>query len=209
MGLFSSLFGGSSNKTTTSTTKYGSTKTSNPFVISKTNNKGTKSSFVKGSAFDKVNQFVNSNIDSVLNDYFSPSLDSVTNQALLNNYMKNLQSNAASTLENNIISPLADRNMIRSSQATNMYKNLSNNMTSNISSYINELLANSQQNSANMLNNMLSSYLKGFSAISANQAQSLKTSSGNATRTNSSSSNNSSDMTNSAMQLLPYLLMMV
>ncbi len=209
MGLFSSLFGGSSNKTTTSTTKYGSTKTSNPFVISKTNNKGTKSSFVKGSAFDKVNQFVNSNIDSVLNDYFSPSLDSVTNQALLNNYMKNLQSNAASTLENNIISPLADRNMIRSSQATNMYKNLSNNMTSNISSYINELLANSQQNSANMLNNMLSSYLKGFSAISANQAQSLKTSSGNATRTNSSSSNNSSDMTDSAMQLLPYLLMMV
>ena len=133
--------GGSSQKTTQKTT-LGKTTTANPYVVSKTNNKGTTSNFVQGSAFDTINNFVN-------------------------------------------------RNMLRSSQATNMYKNLSNNINDNISNYTNELLANSQDRSVNMINQLLSAYLNGFDVLNSNQQQSLNTSLSNATRTTDTQMRNS------------------
>lgn len=181
--------GKSSKKSSTSTTTYGTTKTTNPYVVSKTNNKGTKSSFVQGSAFDTVNNYVNENIGNILDDYLNPSLNSSVNKALLDNYVNNLSASTKASLENNIINPLSDRNMIRSSQAADMYKNLSDSNTSNISAFISDLLKNSQQNSANMLSNLLNAYTQGYNVINSNQAQSLNTSKGNATKVNSISSN--------------------
>ena len=91
-------------------------------------------------------------------------------------------------LVNNIINPLSNRNMIRSSQATDLYKNLSDTNTNTISSYINELLSESQDNTASMMNNLLNAYLQGYNVISDMQEQSLATSNGNATTTTSSGS---------------------
>lgn len=182
--------GGSSQKTTQKTT-LGKTTTANPYVVSKTNNKGTTSNFVQGSAFDTINNFVNSNMNNLLNDYLNPSLNSTTNQALLNNYRTNLNKETNKTFENNIVNPLSNRNMLRSSQATNMYKNLSNNINDNISNYTNELLANSQDRSVNMINQLLSAYLNGFDVLNSNQQQSLNTSLSNATRTTETQIKNS------------------
>lgn len=182
--------GGSSQKTTQKTT-LGKTTTANPYVVSKTNNKGTTSNFVQGSAFDTINNFVNSNMNNLLNDYLNPSLNSTTNQALLNNYRTNLNKETNKTFENNIVNPLSNRNMLRSSQATNMYKNLSNNIKDNISNYTNELLANSQDRSVNMINQLLSAYLNGFDVLNSNQQQSLNTSLSNATRTTDTQMRNS------------------
>lgn len=182
--------GGSSQKTTQKTT-LGKTTTANPYVVSKTNNKGTISNFVQGSAFDTINNFVNSNMNNLLNDYLNPSLNSTTNQALLNNYRTNLNKETNKTFENNIVNPLSNRNMLRSSQATNMYKNLSNNINDNISNYTNELLANSQDRSINMINQLLSAYLNGFDVLNSNQQQSLNTSLSNATRTTDTQMRNS------------------
>ena len=176
--------GKSSKKSSTSSTTYGTTKTTNPYVVSKTNNKGTKSSFVQGSAFDTINNYVNQNVGNILEDYLNPSLNSSTNKALLDNYIQNLNSSSKANLENNIIAPLSNRKMIRSSQAADMYKNLSDSNTSNISAFISDLLKDSQQNSANMLNNLLNAYAQGYNIINSNQAQSLNTSRGNATRVN-------------------------
>ena len=131
--------GKSSKKSSTSSTTYGTTKTTNPYVVSKTNNKGTKSSFVQGSAFDTINNYVNQNVGNVLEDYLNPSLNSSTNKALLDNYIQNLNSSSKANLENNIIAPLSNRKMIRSSQAADMYKNLSDSNTSNISAFISDL----------------------------------------------------------------------
>ena len=170
---------GSDSRKSTQKTMYGNTSTINPYVISKTNNKGTTSSFVEGSAFDTINNVVNSNIGNVLNNYLNPSLDTAENKALMNTYTNALSANAKKSFENDIVAPLSDRNMIRSSQATNMYKNLSNNLSNNVASYANELLANSQTNYANKLNTLLNAYLQGFNVINANQQQSLNTSKGN------------------------------
>ena len=187
----------SKNTNTSKNTIYKNTTTSNPYVVSKTNNKGTKTNFVNGSAYDTINKVVNNNIGNVLNEYLNPSLDSITNKSKLNSYINTVSSNAKSTLENDIINPLSDRNMIRSSQATNMYKNLSNNLSNNVANYANELLSNSRTETAKMLSTLLGAYLDGYNVVNSNQNTSLSTRKGNAqtsgtnaisTSTNSNSS---------------------
>lgn len=180
------------NSSSSRSTTYRKTTTSNPYVTSTTNNKGTQSNFVEGSAFDTVNKFVNANTGKLLDEYLNPSLDSVTNKSKLDSYMNTLNNNAKASFENDIINPLSDRNMIRSSQATNMYKNLSNNLSNNVANYANELLANSRSETESMLGTLLAAYMDGFNAINSNQGMSLATSQGNSKTTSNSFSSSSS-----------------
>ncbi|MBR6126796.1 hypothetical protein IKQ21_03840 [bacterium] len=89
-------------------------------------------------------------------------------------------------MENSIINPLSSRNMLRSSQATDLYKNLSNQQTASIEDYITDLLTSAQNESASMINNLLRAYMQGYNAISDMSDKSLRTSAGNATKTNTS-----------------------
>ena len=194
--------GKKSNKTT-SKTVYGNTTTTNPYVTSQTTNKGTVSTFNPGTAFDTINNFVNNNTDKLLDEYLNPTLNSVTNQAKLNSFMNNLNSQTSQNLENNIINPLSNRNMIRSSQATNMYNNLAQTNAAQIAGYTNDLLANSQTETAKILTNLLLWYMNGYNTISDNQQQSLATSQGNAesSQKTTSSGIDSSQLLQLAMQL--------
>lgn len=175
--------GGSSKSKNTVSTTYGNTTTSNPYVTSNTNNKGTTTKFKNGTAFDTIYQNVNQNIGNLLNEYLNPTLNSTTNQAKLKSFENTLNNQMYSNMENNIVNPLTQRNMIRSSQATDLYNNASKNMASEIANYTNNLLANSQSETANLINNLLNAYMQGYNIVSNNQAQSLDTSQGNATTT--------------------------
>ncbi len=180
--------GKQSNKTSV---VYGNTTTKNPYATATTNNSGTTATFQPGTALDSIYNYVNNNINSLLDEYLNPSLNSTTNQAKLNAYTTTLNNETMKNLENNIINPLSNRNMIRSSQATDLYENLSDANTDSISSYVNELLAESQNNTAAVLNNLLSAYMQGYNVISDMQNQSLSTSAGNATTTSDRSSSSS------------------
>lgn len=164
---------GKSSSSSTKTTTYGNTTTSNPYITSTTNNKGTTTDWKDGTALQSVNNFVNDNINGLLQEYINPSIDSATNQAKLNQFNNAQQQN----LQNNIINPLAKNNMIRSSQATNLYNNLSNQSAD----YVNSLIANSQDTTANTINNLMNYVLQGWNVINGNQALSLNSSQGNAT----------------------------
>ena len=185
---------GKKSTKTTSKTVYGNTTTTNPYITSQTTNKGTVTAFNPGTAYDTLNNFVNKNTEKLLDEYLNPTLNSVTNQAKINSFMNSLNSQTAQNLENNIINPLSERNMIRSSQATNMYNNLAQTNASQIADYNNQLLANSQNESAKMLGNLLLWYLNGYNVVANNQQQSLATSQGNANKSQSSTSNSSSAM---------------
>lgn len=193
--------GGGSNSSTKSNTnassskRYSTTTTSNPYVTSTTNNRGTTTKFQDGSALSTVNNFTNNNIDRLLNEYLNPSIDTTQNQALLGQYQKNLESETNKSLQNNIIAPLTRRNMIRSSQATDLYNNLSKNNNDAISDYTAQLLSNSQNNTENTLNTLMNYIFQTGNLFNSNQALSLNTSSGNAT-TNTKS--NTSGRQNSA-----------
>ena len=179
----------SQNSTSTTSKIYGNTTTNNPYASATTNNSGTTANFQPGTALDSIYNFVNKNMDSLMDEYLNPNLNSTTNQAKLNAYTNKLNSETYKNLENNIINPLSNRNMVRSSQATDLYKNLSDQNASSLSSYINDLLADSQENTASMMNNLLAAYMQGYNVISDMQNQSLQTSAGNGTTTTNSSSN--------------------
>lgn len=143
------------SSTSSSTPTFIDTNTNNPYYQTTTDKNGnTTNNFVKGSAGETAYNFVNNNIGQLLDNYLNPSLDSATNQAKLSAFNKQQQSN----LQNNIINPLANNNMVRSSQATNMYNNLSNQSAD----YANQLLANSQEDSWNMINNLMNLYTTGY-----------------------------------------------
>lgn len=173
---------GKQSTKTTSKTTYGNTTTSNPYATATTNNSGTTAAFQPGTALETVYNFVNKNMGSLLDEYLNPNLNSTTNQAKLNAYQNALNTSTYNNLENSIINPLSNRNMIRSSQATDLYKNLSNQNAASLDSYINDLLSTAQDNTASMLNNLLQMYLQGNNVLSGLQSQSLQTSAGNATK---------------------------
>lgn len=181
-----------SNSTAYSRTSYTDTTTDNPYVKSRTNNSGTVTELKDGTALKSVYNFSNANMDDLLNQYLHPSLNTTTNQAQLEAYRKTLDEETKRNLENNIIAPLAQRRMIRSSQATDMYNNLANKTNDAIKDYATSLLANSQENTANIITNLMNYALQGYNVVSGNQAQSLNTSSGNADRQTNTSGGSSS-----------------
>jgi hypothetical protein len=199
--------GKKSNKTT-SRTVYGKTTTVNPYVTSSTNNKGTVSVLNDNTAFSSINNFVNKNMDKLLKEYLNPTLNSTTNKAKMNSFTDSLNSATAANLENNIINPLSRRNMVRSSQATDMYNSLAQNNANQIASYAQELLGNSQKDTASLLTNLMLLYMNGYNALSDTQKQSLSTSQGNATKTQTTSGGSSADMSQ-MMQMVTQMAMML
>lgn len=187
--------GGSSSKSksnSSSNTTYKTTTTTNPYVTSTTNDGGTTTKLKDGTALSSVYNFTNANMDDLLNQYLNPSLDTTTNQVQLQAYTRTLNDETRKSLENNIITPLAQRNMIRSSQATDLYNNLAKQQNDAISDYTANLLANSQENTANIITNLMNYALQGYNVVSGNQAQSLNTSSGNASKNTHTSGSSSS-----------------
>ena len=180
--------GGGSKSSSNSTTTYKNTSTSNPYVTSKTTNSGTTTTLKPNTSISKLYNFTNQNIDSLLNEYLNPSLDTSVNRAKMDLFQRELDDTTRQNLENNIIAPLSERNMIRSSQATDLYNNLAKQNNRAIADYASNLLASSQSDTGSIINNLMNMALQGYNVISGNQAQSLQTSSGNATRTGSSSS---------------------
>lgn len=183
----------SSSSSSTSNTTYKDTTTDNPYVKSRTTNGGTTTTLKPGTALSSVYNFTNANMDELLNRYLNPSIDNnPTAQAQLNAYRRTLNDETRKNLENNIIAPLSQRNMIRSSQATDLYNNLAKQTNDAISDYTTNLLANSQNDTANIITNLMNYALQGYNVVSGNQAQSLNTSSGNASKQTNSSGSSSS-----------------
>ena len=196
--------GSSSNKSTVSQTIYGKTKTSNPYAYSKTDNNGTLAGFQDGTALQSVYNFVNDNIDSLLSEYLQPNLNSVTNKAKMQTFADTLANQSRVNFENNIINPLSNRNMIRSSQANDLYKNLINQNVSSISNFANDLIANSQSDTQKTISNLLSYYMLGANYLKDMQDHSLNASSGNATKYSNSSGNNGNQ--GMSAEILPMIM---
>lgn len=200
---------GKKSKKTTSRTVYGSTTTTNPYVTSKTNNSGTVSSFNKGTALNSINNFVNQNMNQLLNEYLNPTLNSTTNKAKMDAFTNALSNASSAYMENNIINPLSKRNMIRSSQATDMYNNMSQNNVNQIANYAQELLANSQDDTASMLANLMLLYMNGYNVLNDTQRQSLSTSQGNAAKIQSASEGGNGSDISQMMQMATQMAMLI
>lgn len=175
------------NTNSTTKRKYSNTSTTNPYVTSRTTNKGTVTNFAQGSGADTFNQFYNSYIGNVLNDLVNPSIDSTRNQALVNSYANNLNKLSNYNLENTI-NNLSNRGLIRSSVANDMYNKMNKENANNIADYQASIIGNNQNDATNLFNTLMNAYLQNWNIINGNQAQSLQTSTGNSTQTGNTSS---------------------
>ncbi|MBR1620061.1 hypothetical protein IJ674_09240, partial [bacterium] len=95
--------GSKSSSNSSSTTVYKKTTTKNPYVTSVTDNNGTTTKLNDGTAYKSIYDYTNANMDDLLEEYRRPSLDTPTNQALLQAYTKNLNESSHNALENNIV----------------------------------------------------------------------------------------------------------
>jgi hypothetical protein len=171
---------GSSNSESTTTKEFKPTSQTNPFYTTTTDKNGnTVTNFQKGTAGETAYNFVNKNLSTMLNNYLHPTLNSETNQAKLQAFNQQQQAN----LQNNIISPLAQSNMLRSSQATNMYNNLSNQAAD----YSRQLLAEDQANSKDMLNFLMSMYTNAYSGANGEESLGINASLGGGNSTTKTS----------------------
>lgn len=177
------MSGGSSGNSSSETKKsFQASSQTNPYFQTTTDKKGnTVTNFKNGTAGKTAYDFVNDNISGLLDNYLSPSLSSPVNQARLDIFNKQ----QANNLQNNILNPLTQNNMVRSSQATNMYNNLSNQAAD----YGKELIAQSQDDTWNMINNLVNLYTMGYTGAAGEEQSSINASLGGGSSTTKSNSN--------------------
>ena len=173
--------GGSSGDTAQVTqTQYNPTNYRTPYVTVHTDSGGTTSSFNKGTWFGDINDYANQNASQMLEEWRNPNLNSATNQAKIQAYNKQVDTNTRNALENNIIAPLSQRNMIRSSQATNMYNGLAKSLADNYDTFITNLLANSSEETGKMIDQLTNWYMQGHNVLNQAEQNAINQASGNA-----------------------------
>lgn len=191
---------GSSSSVSVNSSKYSDTTTKNPYVTSRTTNKGTTTDFQPNTSLSDIFNFTNSSVGDLLNQYLNPTTENPVQQAQLEQYQRNLNESTRQALENNVIAPLAQRNMIRSSQATDLYNTLNKENQKSLDEYNTQLLTNSRKETEDMINTLMNLVYQGWNVVNGNQAQSLNTSSGNKTTTTTTNGNSSSNGWSSAFK---------
>lgn len=182
--------GGSSKSSSSGSSRvtYTPTTTNTPYATIYTDNNGTNT-VLKDGAMKDVYDFTNANMAGMLEEWKNPTLDTATNQAKIKAYNKVMNKNALTNLENNIIQPLSQRNMIRSSQATDLYKGLNNSLVDKYDDFVTQLLANSQTETGNMINQLQNWYLQGQNTLNNAMSANINQAGGHAiTNTNSNGS---------------------
>lgn len=119
--------------------QYGSSYKLNPFLTSQ-------------------NQFIEQNVPALYNQLLNPSLNNPIYQARTDAFTNALNSQSQNAFENNIINPLSQRRMLRSSLLNDLANNLQKTQTEQISDFNNEQLANSLSDTQSLINLLMNQY---------------------------------------------------
>lgn len=151
-----------------------STTSTSPYATATSTANGTT---VKLNDFlTNTNSWVENNLPSLYNQLLNPSLDNATTRAKSNLFNQAFSEASNKAFENNLINPLAKRNMLRSSQATDMYNQFSKDQNDTVAQFNNQLIADNTQDTSNLINQLMNIYLLGANlgnqAVSTAQKQS-------------------------------------
>lgn len=177
--------GSSTSNDTTTQNIYGNTTTKNPFFNSSTDSKGNTVTKFAGKNAQLYKNLQNS-LDTALYNVNHPSLNDDVTQAFLRQQQRNLDEQSQQHMQNNIISPLVRNNMVRSSQATDMYNNMYNQNAKLINDYSDKALQDAYNRNLNLYNTLFGNYSNLYQGVASNQNTSLNASSGNKKTTTSS-----------------------
>lgn len=151
-----------------------STTSTSPYATATSTASGTN---VKLNDFlTNTNAWVEKTLPGMYNQLINPSLDNPVTKAKANLFNDAFTESSKTAFENNLINPLSDRNMIRSSASTDMYNNFAKDQNDTISSFNNQLIADNTQDTSNLINQLMNIYMLGANlgnqAVSTAQKQS-------------------------------------
>lgn len=151
-----------------------STTSTSPYATATSTSSGTN---VKLNDFlTNTNAWVEKTMPGLYNQLVNPSLDNPVTKAKSNLFNDAFKESSKVAFENNLINPLSDRNMMRSSASTDMYNNFAKDQNDTISSFNNQLIADNTQDTSNLINQLMNIYMLGANlgnqAVSTAQKQS-------------------------------------
>lgn len=161
--------------------KFQETTSTSPYATATSKQNGTD---VKLNSFlTNTNAWVEKSLPGLYNQLLNPSLDNPVTKAKADLFNNTFTEASNKAFENNLINPLSNRNMLRSSASTNMYNNFAKDQNDTISQFNNQLIAENTQDTSNLINQLMNIYLLGANlsnqAVSTAQKQSNQVSSYN------------------------------
>jgi len=154
--------------------KFQTTTSTSPYATATSTKNGTT---VKLNDFlTNTNAWVEGSLPGLYHQLLNPSLDNPVTKAKSDLFNQSFSEASNKAFENNLINPLANRNMVRSSAATNMYNNFAKDQNDTISQFNNQLIADNTRDTSNLINQLMNIYLLGANlsnqAVSTAQKQS-------------------------------------
>lgn len=154
--------------------EFQSTTSTSPYATATSTKNGTD---VKLNDFlTNTNAWVEKSMPSLYNQLLNPSLDNAVTKAKSNLFNDAFSESSKKAFENNLINPLSNRNMLRSSASTDMYNNFAKDQNDTISTFNNQLIADNTTDTSNLINQLMNIYLLGANlgnqAVSTAQNQS-------------------------------------
>lgn len=154
--------------------EFQTTTSTSPYATATSTKNGTT---VKLNDFlTNTNAWVEGSLPGLYHQLLNPSLDNPVTKAKSDLFNQSFSEASNKAFENNLINPLANRNMVRSSAATNMYNNFAKDQNDTISQFNNQLIADNTQDTSNLINQLMNIYLLGANlsnqAVSTAQKQS-------------------------------------
>ena len=106
----------------------------------------------------KQNSLIERNLPQLFNQILNPSSQSKISQAQTKTFTNDLNVMSREAFENNIINPLAERRMLRSSLLNDLTNNLQQTQTKQIADFKNEQLSNSSKEAMDLVNFFMNQY---------------------------------------------------
>lgn len=137
-------------------TPYQNTTSSNPYATGTHTSNG--SSFTLNPYMTQANQFIEGNMPSLYNQLLNPSLDNPQTQARASLFYDQFNKDSGKAFENNVINPLAKRNMLRSSAMNDLNNNFAKSQNEQIATFNNQLMANNTADTSALINQLMNLY---------------------------------------------------
>lgn len=137
-------------------TPYQNTTSSNPYATGTATSNG--SSYTLNPYMTQANQFIEGNMPNLYNQLLNPSLDNPQTQARSNLFYNQFNKDSTKAFENNVINPLAQRNMLRSSAVNDLANNFAQSQNEQISNFNNQLISNNTADTSALINQLMNLY---------------------------------------------------
>lgn len=135
---------------------YTSTTSSNPYATGTNTSKG--SSYTLNPYMSGANQFIESNMPGLYNQLINPSLANPVTKARSDLFYNQFNKDSSKAFENNLINPLAQRGMLRSSAMNDLSNSFANSQNEQISNFNNQLIANNTADTNAIINQLMNLY---------------------------------------------------